>query len=92
MLKSSIVLYLCTVLISSGKIVKNVPEPPAEMKSIPPLPMKSHGNQNNSLISDEKTVQEGIDISRDAKGILLENTVPSSRSVCCALSASIYLT
>ena len=74
MFKSSIVLYLCTVLIVSGKIVRNVPEPPAEIKSIPPPPMKIHGNQNNSLVSDERTVQEGIDISRDAKGILLENT------------------
>ena len=74
MFKSSILPCLCTVLIVSGKIVKNVPEPPAEIKSIPPPPMKSHGNHNNSLVSDERTVQEGIVISRDAKGILLENT------------------
>ena len=74
MFKSSIVICVCTVLIVSGKIVKNVPEPPAEIKSIPPPPMKSHGNQNNTLVSDERTVQEGIDISRDAKGIPLENT------------------
>ena len=52
MFKSSILLCLCTVLIVSGEIVKNVPEPPA---------------------SDERTVQKGNDISRDAKGILFKN-------------------
>ena len=51
---------------------KNVPEPPAEIKSIPPPPMKSNSNQNNSLVSDERTVQDGADVSRDAKGILLK--------------------
>ena len=72
MSKSSILLCLCTVMIVSGKILKNVPEPPAEIKSIPPPPMKSPDNQNNSLVSDEKTAPENIDISRDAKGILLK--------------------
>ena len=72
MFESSILLCLCTLLIVSGEIVKNVPEPPAEIKSIPPPPMRSYGNQNDSLVSDERTVQEGIDISRDAKGIPLE--------------------
>ena len=59
-------------MIVSGEIVKNVPEPPAEIKSIPPPPMKIDGNRNNSLVSDERRVQENIDISRDAKGILLK--------------------
>jgi len=67
MSKSSILLCLCTVMIVSGEIVKNVPVPPAEIKSIPPPPMKSYGNRNNSLVSDERTAQENIDISRDAK-------------------------
>ena len=60
---------LCILMIVSGEIVKNVPEPPAEVKSIPPPPIKNYGNPNNSLVSDERTVQENIDISRDAKGI-----------------------
>ena len=74
MFESTILVCLCTVLIVSGVIVKNVPEPPAEIKSIPPPPMKSYGDRNDSLTSDERTVQEYIGLSRDAKGIPLENT------------------
>ena len=72
MSKSFILMCLCTVTIVSGEIVKNVPEPPAEIKSIPPPPMKNYGNRNNSLVSDERTFQENIDISREAKGIPLK--------------------
>ena len=71
MFKSSILLCLCTVMIVSGEIGKNIPEPPAEIKSIPPPPMKSYGDRNDSLTSDERTVQEYIGLSRDAKGIRL---------------------